>query len=201
MKNLKDIRNEYMLMQLDEKDVHPDPVHLFNQWLQAAMDAGVKEPTAMNLATADNTGKPSSRIVLLKDVTENGFTFFTNYNSKKGKHLAENPHACLRIEGKVEKIASADSDAYFNSRPPGSRIGAISSPQSQVIPNRAYIEQKVDENTRKFSDQATERPDYWGGYHVMPETIEFWQGRESRLHDRILYTLKNGEWKIQRLAP
>jgi pyridoxamine 5'-phosphate oxidase len=167
----------------------------------------------MTLATASADGIPSARIVLLKGYDEKGFVFFTNYESYKGKQLEENPRACLvffwkelerqvRITGIVEMVSSAESDAYFNSRPESSRIGAWTSPQSQVIESRDWLEAKEKEYAKQFSSQALKRPPHWGGYRVKPITIEFWQGRPSRLHDRLQYTLQDdGNWKIERLAP
>ncbi len=167
----------------------------------------------MTLATASSDGIPSARIVLLKEYDINGFTFFTNYNSFKGQQLAENPKACLvffwkelerqvRITGLIEKISSAASDEYFNSRPQGSQVGAIASPQSQVIENREWLDNHYSKLEKELHDKKLQRPPHWGGYIVKPVIIEFWQGRPSRLHDRLQYTLEeNGTWKIERLAP
>jgi pyridoxamine 5'-phosphate oxidase len=210
--NIADIRREYKLRTLSEKDVHPDPFKQFDKWWQEAIHSNLEEVNAMTLATASADGMPDARIVLLKGFDENGFTFFTNYSSEKGHQLLENPRACLvffwaalerqvRISGLVTQASSSVSDDYFNSRPEGSRIGAWASPQSEVIESREWLE----ENEKKLSIELRgdlHRPPHWGGYVVKPTRIEFWQGRPSRLHDRILYTLQaNGQWKIERLAP
>ncbi len=204
------LRNEYKKRKLDKADLHTDPITQFKQWLDEAIKADVEEPTAMTLATVDKNSHPSARIVLLKFINENGFVFFTNYKSKKGTDLQENPNAALvffwpelerqvRVKGKVEKLDELISDEYFRSRPKESRISAIISPQSQPIPNREYLEEKVKE----FITQKNEitRPPYWGGFILLPSEIEFWQGRENRLHDRFLFTKKAGIWEIRRLAP
>jgi pyridoxamine 5'-phosphate oxidase len=211
-KNIADLRKDYRLKTLNEEDISADPVEQFTLWWGEAVASEIEEVNAMTLATASKEGLPSARIVLLKGFNETGFIFFTNYNSYKGKQLQVNPKAALiffwkelerqiRIEGKVEKITAKDSDEYFNSRPAGSRIGAWASPQSNIIENRAVIE----ENVKKYIDdfrQHIPRPPYWGGYIVKPDIIEFWQGRSNRLHDRIQYTKQNnGNWKIVRLAP
>ncbi|MGB0524455.1 MAG: pyridoxamine 5'-phosphate oxidase [Flammeovirgaceae bacterium] len=211
--DLKDIRRDYIKQELLEAHVLDDPIAQFKRWLQEAITSEVAEATAMTLATATPTGKPSARIVLLKTVEEGGFVFFTNYESQKGKELAENPQACLnfywielerqvRIEGIVEKVSDADSASYFLSRPTGSQIGAIASPQSERIPNRTFLEEKVESIQAEYEQkQQLERPMYWGGYRVIPNYIEFWQGRASRLHDRIIYEKVGDTWKIARLAP
>jgi pyridoxamine 5'-phosphate oxidase len=211
--NIADIRKEYKLRTLSEKDVHPDPFKQFDKWWQEAIHSNLQEVNAMTLATATADGMPDGRIVLLKGFDENGFTFFTNYNSAKGHQLLENPRACLvffwaelerqvRISGLVRLAAAAVSDAYFNSRPEGSRIGAWASPQSQVIESREWLEQNEEKLKTDWKDHALHRPPHWGGYVVKPTRMEFWQGRPSRLHDRILYTVGgNGQWKIERLAP
>lgn len=210
--NIADIRKEYKQRSLDESDVVKDPVQQFSKWWEEAINSGIDEVNAMTLATADATGKPSARIVLLKGMDENGFVFFTNYNSHKGEDIAANPFASLvffwkelerqvRIEGTISKVSAEESDAYFNSRPAGSRIGAWASPQSKVIASRQVIEKKVQELEKDFDGKTIERPQHWGGYVVMPQVIEFWQGRPSRLHDRIRYTKVENGWKIERLAP
>lgn len=211
-KNIADIRKDYSLHSLDEHDVATNAIEQFARWWNEAVSSEVAEVNAMTLATATKEGKPSARIVLLKDFNENGFVFFTNYESNKGKILAENPYAALtffwkeierqvRIEGTVEKVDAAESDAYFFSRPEGSRIGAWASPQSSVIENRTVLEKNVAFYTNEFKNSIT-RPPHWGGYRVIPLKIEFWQGRRSRLHDRILYTkTAEGSWKAERLAP
>lgn len=209
--NIADIRTDYKLMALRETDASPDAIAQFDKWWQQAMHSEVAEVNAMTLATVTKEGLPDARIVLLKDFSIKGFAFFTNYNSAKGKQLAIHPQACLvffwkelerqvRIRGKVEKISAEASDAYFNSRPAGSRIGAWSSPQSEVIASRSILESNEAAFRGKFGDEIP-RPEHWGGYIVQPETVEFWQGRPSRLHDRLLYTLEDGTWKVERLAP
>ncbi len=209
---IADIRTDYKLKSLDEKDVAPDAINQFTNWWNEALDSSIDEVNAMTLATASKEGMPSARIVLLKGYTESGFVFFTNYNSKKGKDIAENNHATLlffwkklerqvNISGIIEKISDEESDAYFYSRPLGSRIGAWSSPQSKVIDDRQVLEDNAAKYTEQFGKNVP-RPPYWGGYIVKPQRIEFWQGRPSRLHDRILYTLTDkGTWQIERLAP
>jgi len=211
-KNIADIRNDYRLNSLDEKDVAANPVEQFTHWWSDALNSEIYEPNAMTLATATKDGKPSARIVLLKGFNEKGFVFYTNYQSHKGKELAENPNAALvffwkeierqiRIEGVVEKISAEESDAYFFSRPEGSRIGAWASPQSKIITNRQLLEANVERLIKEFQ-QNIPRPDHWGGYRLMPSLIEFWQGRTNRLHDRFQYTkISQEKWKIERLAP
>lgn len=212
MQSISHLRKEYQLKSLSETDVNSNPIAQFDVWWKEAMQSEILEVNAMTLATASTDGIPSARIVLLKEVTEKGFVFFTNYESYKAQQLAENPRAALlffwkelerqvRITGLVEKITAEESDAYFHTRPLGSRIGASASPQSRVIENRQWLEQKVKETEDQWNEQ-TARPFYWGGYRVKPVIIEFWQGRPSRLHDRIQYTLQeNGEWLKERLAP
>jgi len=211
-KEIADIRKEYMLQTLDESSVAADPIEQFTIWWNEAVASTIHEVNAMTLATATNEGIPSARIVLLKDYDERGFVFFTNYNSSKGNELELNPYAALvffwkelerqvRIQGSVEKTSSEESDAYFSLRPEGSRISAWGSPQSAVIENRKILEEKVELYTTEFNGDIP-RPPHWGGYRVLPASIEFWQGRPSRLHDRIRYTKQpTGEWKIERLAP
>ncbi len=211
--NIADIRRDYSHKNLSEKDVSEDPIKQFEKWWEEAVHSKIDEVNAMTLATASPDGLPSARIVLLKGFSEKGFTFFTNYESYKGRQLLDNPKACLvffwkelerqvRITGLVVKISAAESDEYFNSRPEASRIGAWASPQSRVIENRHWIDEKFNELVNKMEGTAIKRPPYWGGYLVKPVEIEFWQGRPSRLHDRIQYSLdENGKWKIERLAP
>jgi pyridoxamine 5'-phosphate oxidase len=207
-----DIRKDYMLKSLLETDVADNPFSQFSQWWDEAVLSEITEVNAMTLATSTSNGFPSARIVLLKGFSQNGFIFFTNYNSAKGKVLAENPRAALiffwkelerqvRIEGDVSKISAEESDVYFNSRPEGSKIGAWASPQSERIESREVIEQRVTEFTTKFKEEPIQRPPHWGGYAVQPLKVEFWQGRRSRLHDRIQYTLIDDNWSIERLAP
>ena len=207
-----DIRKDYMRESLSEGDVEKDPFLQFGRWWNEAINAEIDEVNAMTLATATSSGKPSARIVLLKGYDDKGFVFFTNYMSRKGQEIAQNGQATLlffwkelerqiRIEGTIEKVPPAESDEYFYSRPEGSRIGAWSSPQSQVIKDRTVIEENVKQYTEKFANGHIPRPEHWGGYRVIPEHIEFWQGRPSRLHDRILYTLDGSSWKLERLAP
>ena len=212
-KNMADIRKEYQMQSLLETDVCKTPFQQFHKWWADVLNSSLDEINAMTLATASLTGVPSARIVLLKSVTEEGFVFFTNYNSHKGKDLLENPNACLvffwkelerqiNITGTVEKVSADESDVYFNSRPMGSRIGAWSSPQSNVIASREIIEKNITTYTEQFSGKDISRPPHWGGYIVKPTVIEFWQGRPSRLHDRIRYSkVKEGSWQIDRLAP
>jgi pyridoxamine 5'-phosphate oxidase len=212
MTNIADIRKDYMLHALDESLVDKDAIKQFGKWWADAMGSGIDEVNALTLATADLNGKPSARIVLLKGFDDNGFVFFTNYDSHKGKELAINPQASMvffwkelerqvRIEGIVKKISEAESDAYFNSRPLESRIGAWASPQSTVIQNRDIIEENVIKYMQQFRDKNITRPLHWGGYCLSPQLIEFWQGRPGRLHDRIQFTKKSSEWIIERLAP
>lgn len=211
--NIADIRKEYKQRVLLESDVAPDPIQQFRRWFDEAMAAGVEEVNAMTLATASAEGVPAARIVLLKGFDTNGFVFFTNYNSAKGAQLEENPRACLvffwaplerqvRITGLVSKTSAEESSAYYNSRPVSSRIGAWASPQSSVIAGREWLESNEQKIAASFEGKNIERPAHWGGYCVKPVSIEFWQGRESRLHDRILYTAaEDGSWKMERLAP
>jgi pyridoxamine 5'-phosphate oxidase len=212
-KSIADIRKDYQLQSLLETDVANNPFEQFNRWWDDAIKSELDEVNAMTLATASATGMPSARIVLLKSASADGFVFFTNYNSHKGKELEENPFACLvffwkelerqiRITGTIEKVSGAESDEYFHSRPVGSRIGAWASPQSSVIPSRKTIETNIVKYEQEFADAEIIRPPHWGGYIVKPTVIEFWQGRPSRLHDRIQYSkLLDGMWNIERLAP
>lgn len=199
--------------QLETPDLHRDPVRQFDVWFKQALAANLPEPTAMTLATASRDGTPSARIVLLKGYDDRGFTFFTNYESAKGKELLENPRAALvffwpelkhqiRISGTVSKVAREESETYFRLRPIGSRIGAWASRQSQVLRNREELDQRVAELTRQYEGKDVPLPPHWGGYRLAPETFEFWQGRESRLHDRFRYQrVSEREWKIERLSP
>jgi pyridoxamine 5'-phosphate oxidase len=210
--NIADIRKEYKLRSLLEKDVDADPIKQFQQWWNEAMMSDIEEPNAMTLATSNKNGKPSARIVLLKGLSNDGFVFFTNYASRKGNELKENPYASLlffwkelerqvRIEGSVSKTDEQKSDEYFLSRPSLSKIGAWGSAQSKVIGSREDLEKNVLKYEQQFGNGEIPRPAYWGGYIVKPTLIEFWQGRPSRLHDRLQYTLTNDKWVLERLAP
>lgn len=210
-KSIADIRKDYTLKTLDESDVLPNPIQQFEVWWNEALSSDIDEVNAMNLATVNALNKPTTRIVLLKGFDKEGFTFFTNYKSAKAENLLQNPNAALcffwkelqrqiRIEGVVTKIADQESDAYFNSRPLASRIGACASPQSKVIRSRSVLEENEKKIIAEFGENI-KRPTHWGGYKLIPNYFEFWQGRASRLHDRIAFTLENHIWKIERLAP
>lgn len=212
MTDLFNIRRDFTLKTLDESDVLSDPMDMFEQWLNEAIIAKALEPNAMNLATATPDGKPSSRMILLKQIKPQGFVFFTNYDSKKAYQITLNKYCALtfvwnelerqvRIEGIVEKTSDAESDSYFEVRPAKSKLGAWASPQSRAIPDRKYLEGLIKEYESKFKDKNIVRPQNWGGYIVKPYLIEFWQGRSNRLHDRIQYVLEDGAWEIERLAP
>jgi len=211
--NIADLRKNYSQKKLLEKNVAVDPITQFQQWLDEALTAGIDEANAMTLATASMDAVPSARTVLLKNFDEKGFVFFTNYNSYKGKQLAENPRACLvffwkelerqvRITGLVMKLDAEESDSYFYSRPAASQLAAVVSPQSQVIESREWLDGKYKNLEKELKAEDIKRPEHWGGYIVKPVIIEFWQGGPSRLHDRLQYALQeNGKWKIERLAP
>ena len=208
---LAHLRNEYALKTLDEREVDRDPLKQFGVWMVEAIHAKVPEPTAMTLATVDAKGRPSARIVLLKGVDPRGFVFFTNYQSRKGRELGENPNAAttflwkelerqVRIEGRTEKVTQEESHAYFKTRPLGSRIGAWASPQSDVIESRIWLENRWEQLGKQHGEDPP-LPPHWGGYRLMPDYLEFWQGRQSRLHDRVAYTRGRQRWTITRLAP
>jgi pyridoxamine 5'-phosphate oxidase len=208
---LAGLRKDYALKTLEERDVDRDPLRQFGVWMVEAIHAQVPEPTAMTLSTVGENGRPSGRVVLLKGVDPRGFVFYTNYESRKGRDLAAHPFASLtflwkelerqvRIEGAVERVSPEESDAYYATRPLGSRIGAWASPQSRRLENRAWLEARWSELAREHGE-APKRPPHWGGYRVLPEMLEFWQGRLSRLHDRIVYSRAGGAWRVERLAP
>ncbi|MCX6291903.1 MAG: pyridoxamine 5'-phosphate oxidase [Bacteroidetes bacterium] len=210
---IKSLRNDFEFLTLNQEKVSKNPITQFEQWMENALEVKVQEPNAMTLATVGKNGQPDARIVLLRGVDKNGFSFFTNYKSLKGREIRENKKVCLnfywpevarqvRITGIIEKISSRASDEYFQSRPRESQIGAWASEQSAAIENRGVLEKKFVEYEKKFTGKKISRPPHWGGYAVKPAAIEFWQGRASRLHDRILYEKKrNGLWKISRLSP
>lgn len=202
------VREEYKGAAIDPSSVDADPLVEVRRWVKAAVDAKIPDANAMTLATVDERGRPSARIVLLKELDARGFTFFTNYDSKKGRDLAAHPFAALvlfwepmhrqvRVEGSVEQVTAAESDAYFASRPRGSQLGSAASPQSQVIASRAVL----DANVAAFGDGPVPRPAHWGGYRVIPEMIELWQGQPSRMHDRVRYARRGDTWVRERLAP
>ena len=208
---LADIRTDYKLASLDESDVAASPFAQFDKWFGEAIKAELPEPNAMTLATCDAAGRPSARVVLIKGVDERGMVFFTNYQSHKGQDLAANNRAALlffwpelerqiRIEGRVETVSAADSDEYYQSRPSLSRIGAWASPQSRTLASRTELEARFAAFSAEHGENPP-RPAHWGGYRVVPAFFEFWQGRRSRLHDRICYRLSDNKWKLERLAP
>ena len=211
-KHIRKLREDYSLSTLDENDVHADPIQQFKLWLDESLKAMLPEPNAMTLSTVDSEQKPHSRIVLLKGIEKNGFIFYTNYKSDKGRDIESNPNVSIcflwkelerqvRIEGIAKKISSEASEEYFVSRPVKSQIGAVASEQSSVIENRAILEEKFEALTKLYSTGHVPMPDHWGGYIVEPTSIEFWQGRRSRLHDRIKYEKEKKNWIINRLAP
>ena len=212
-KDIQDIRSEYHSASLSEKDTAEDPIKQFDKWFNEALKSEQHEPTAMTLATATHGGRPSARVVLMKGFNNDGFSFYTNYLSRKGKEIAKNPLGALvffwdvlerqvRIEGTIEKLSKEDSERYFHSRPKGSQVGAVVSTQSQEIADRGELEKKWAEAEAQYADKDVPKPSYWGGYVLKPRLIEFWQGRPSRLHDRIAYKkIDNKNWKKVRLAP
>jgi pyridoxamine 5'-phosphate oxidase len=210
---MKETHNSIAIDALDEKTVDRDPLKLFQRWLHEAQAAGIHLAEAMTLATATSEGKPSARLILLKQADESGFVFYTNYNSMKARELDSNPQAALvfywpqlerqvRVEGRVERTSAQESDVYFKTRPRESQIGALASPQSEVIQSRKMLQKRADELEELYRDREIDRPAHWGGYRLAPERIEFWKGRPGRLHDRILYERQaDGIWTISRLAP
>jgi len=209
---MNELPHQYNADSIDEQTVDRDPLPLFQRWLDDARRAGIQLAEAMTLATSTPEGKPSARLVLLKQADERGFVFFTNYNSMKARELDSNPQAALvfywpqlerqvRIEGKVERISADESDAYFKTRPRESQIGALASPQSEVIASRVALQGKFDELEKLYEGREVERPEHWGGYRLHAQRIEFWKGRPGRLHDRISYEWQDGKWSISRLAP
>jgi pyridoxamine 5'-phosphate oxidase len=209
--SIADLRREYTYDGLQEADAAAEPLAQFERWFNDAVAAGLPLPNAMTLATLTPEGAPDARIVLLKGIDRGGFVFYTNYLSRKGRQLAANPAACLvflwtelerqvRIDGRVEKVGAAESDEYFATRPLGSRLSAWASAQSEVVPSREILESALESMEARFGENPP-RPPHWGGYRLIPESIEFWQGRENRLHDRLLYRRHEGAWKIERLAP
>jgi pyridoxamine 5'-phosphate oxidase len=211
--DLAALRAHYARAALSEDDAHADPIAQFEAWFAEAVSAGVREPNAMTLATASPHGRPSARVVLLKAADARGLSFYTNLESRKAEELHANPYAALafwwpeverqvRVEGRVETVDDAEADAYFASRPPGSRLGAWASPQSRPLPDRAALEGRLAEVAARFKGAGPPRPPFWGGFRVVPDAFEFWQGRPSRLHDRLRYTPDGaGGWTITRLAP
>ncbi len=211
-RKVADLRTEYKRSGLREPDAHPDPVEQFRRWFDEALAAGLHEPNAMTVATATPDGRPSARVVLLKGFDERGFVFYTNYEGRKGRELGENPGVALlfywgelerqvRIEGRARRVSDEESDAYYASRPRGSRLGALASEQSRPVGGREVLEERLDGLEVEYGGREVPRPAFWGGYRVEPEVFEFWQGRENRLHDRLVYRRDGDGWKIGRLQP
>ncbi|MDA8107382.1 MAG: pyridoxamine 5'-phosphate oxidase [Betaproteobacteria bacterium] len=209
--DIADLRQEYMRDGLAEADADADPLAQFRRWMQDALSAGVPLPNAMTLATVSPSGAPDARVMLLKGVERGAFVFFTNYESRKGRELAARPEACLvflwaelerqvRVEGRVERLVPADSDEYFASRPLGARLSAWASRQSEPVADRKALEDALEVSERRYGENPP-RPPHWGGYRLVPQAIEFWQGRANRLHDRLRYRPQGGGWKIERLGP
>ncbi|MBC7654119.1 MAG: pyridoxamine 5'-phosphate oxidase [Oligoflexus sp.] len=210
---IQNLRQDYRSAALSEEDATENPYKLFEKWFSEALNADVLDPNAMTLATCSNNCMPSARIVLLKEFNEEGFVFYTNYESQKGIEIQQNPYVALvffwadlerqiRVEGVVEKVSEEESTSYFKSRPKGSQLGALTSPQSKRIPNREFLVEKLAQLEKEYEDNEIIKPKYWGGYRVIPNKIEFWQGRSNRLHDRLAYIQeKDQSWKFERLAP
>lgn len=212
-RDLRDLRHEYAARGLAESDLAPDPTSMFRQWMDEAIHAGIGEPNAMVVATVSAEGRPASRMVLLKGVEERGFVFYTNYDSRKGRELATNPACALllpwhdlerqvRIEGTASRLSTEENQAYFSSRPRESQLGAWSSPQSRPVSSRKELDEEYDTVQARFAGtEEIEVPPYWGGYVVDPESVEFWQGRQGRMHDRLVYRRVGSGWAVERLAP
>ncbi|HET8864496.1 MAG TPA: pyridoxamine 5'-phosphate oxidase [Gracilimonas sp.] len=209
---LQKLREDYSKNSLDEADVEKDPIKQFEQWMEEALKSEIPEPNAMTLATVDHKQKPHARVVLLKGIEDGSFIFYTNFGSDKGAELQQNPNAALcflwqelerqvRIEGEAEKLPEEESEAYFKLRPYKSQLGALASNQSMEVPSREFLEERFADLEKKYKEGEVPKPEKWGGYKVIPEAIEFWQGRRSRLHDRIKYVFENGNWIIKRLSP
>ncbi len=212
MADLNELENDYEENELNEDNLIQDPFKQFDIWLEDAINEGLDDPNVMILSTVSESNRPSSRIVLLKEFNQKGFTFYSNYHSKKGKHLKKNSYGSflfpwhtmkrqVRIEGKIDKISQEESDAYFDTRPFGSKIEAWASPQSEKIPSRDFLENKEKELNQKFEGRSVPRPSNWGGYRLIPDLFEFWQERGNRLHDRFEFNLVKNKWIIKRLAP